>query len=131
MLLPLGKAEAEGHHFWQRRFYDFNVWSQNKFVEKLQYMHMNPVKRKLVVHPQDCHGAVFPSTRKEIRGWSASIPRVDPGHKVHLKRPLHEPKTGAPEIPSQRPGHPLVFPVSRGTLRTGSQTLEDRKALSR
>jgi REP-associated tyrosine transposase len=23
------------------------------FVEKLQHMHMNPVKRKLVVHPQD------------------------------------------------------------------------------
>jgi putative transposase len=39
--------------FWQPRFYDFNVWSQKKFVEKLQYMHMNPVKRKLVVHPED------------------------------------------------------------------------------
>jgi len=39
--------------FWQPRFYDFNVWSQKKFVEKLHYMHMNPVKRKLVVHPKD------------------------------------------------------------------------------
>jgi putative transposase len=39
--------------FWQPRFYDFNVWSQKKFVEKLQYMHMNPVKRKLVAHPKD------------------------------------------------------------------------------
>ena len=34
-------------------FYDFNVWSQTKFVEKLQYMHMNPVRRKLVAHPRD------------------------------------------------------------------------------
>ena len=39
--------------FWQPRFYDFNVWSQKKFVEKLQYMHLNPVKRKLVAHPRD------------------------------------------------------------------------------
>ena len=40
-------------HFWQPRFYDFNVWSQKKFVEKLHYMHMNPLKRKLVTHPRD------------------------------------------------------------------------------
>ena len=33
---------------WQRRFYDFNVWSEKKRVEKLNYMHMNPVKRGLV-----------------------------------------------------------------------------------
>jgi putative transposase len=33
--------------FWQRRFYDFNVWSRKR-IEKLNYMHMNPVKRGLV-----------------------------------------------------------------------------------
>jgi putative transposase len=38
--------------FWQRRFYDFNVWSLKKKVEKLHYMHMNPLKRKLVDHPR-------------------------------------------------------------------------------
>ena len=39
--------------FWQRRFYDFNVWSLKKRVQKLHYMHMNPLKRKLVDHPKD------------------------------------------------------------------------------
>jgi len=39
--------------FWQRRFYDFNVWSEKKLKEKLHYMHRNPVDRKLVQHPQD------------------------------------------------------------------------------
>jgi len=39
--------------FWQRRFYDFNVWSLKKRVEKLHYMHMNPLKRKLVDHPRE------------------------------------------------------------------------------
>jgi putative transposase len=39
--------------FWQARYYDFNVWSEKKFVEKLRYIHRNPVKRGLVKHPQD------------------------------------------------------------------------------
>jgi putative transposase len=38
--------------FWQRRFYDFNVWSRKKRIEKLNYMHMNPVKRGLVTDPK-------------------------------------------------------------------------------
>ncbi len=44
----LGKAQ-----FWQRRFYDFNVWSEKKKWEKLDYMHLNPVERGLVKHPAD------------------------------------------------------------------------------
>ena len=39
--------------FWQPRFYDFNVWSERKVREKLEYMHANPVTRKLVGHPRD------------------------------------------------------------------------------
>ena len=39
--------------FWQKRFYDFNVWSHKKKMEKLEYMHMNPVKRGLVASPGD------------------------------------------------------------------------------
>ena len=38
-------------HFWQARFYDFNVWSEKKRTEKLRYMHRNPVKRGLVPSP--------------------------------------------------------------------------------
>jgi putative transposase len=43
---------AEGS-FWQARYYDFNVWSERKFVEKLRYIHRNPVKRGLVERPED------------------------------------------------------------------------------
>lgn len=47
--LTLWPARPEGSlkSFWQRRFYDFNVWSRKKIIEKLNYMHMNPVKRRL------------------------------------------------------------------------------------
>jgi putative transposase len=38
---------------WQARFYDFNVWTAKKRVEKLNYMHQNPVKRGLVREPED------------------------------------------------------------------------------
>jgi putative transposase len=38
--------------FWQARYYDFNVWSERKFVEKLRYIHRNPVKRGLVSSPE-------------------------------------------------------------------------------
>lgn len=45
------EAGPEGEHFWQHRFYDFNVWSRRKRIEKLRYMHRNPVKRGLVASP--------------------------------------------------------------------------------
>ena len=44
--------EAVLRHFWQKRFYDFNVFSERKRVEKLRYMHRNPVKRGLVESPE-------------------------------------------------------------------------------
>ncbi|MGA8308948.1 MAG: transposase, partial [Terriglobales bacterium] len=39
--------------FWQARYYDFNLWSERKFTEKLRYIHRNPVKRGLVKQPED------------------------------------------------------------------------------
>jgi putative transposase len=39
--------------FWQPRYYDFNVFTNKKKVEKLRYMHRNPVKRGLVESPDD------------------------------------------------------------------------------
>ncbi len=48
--LLVGEGPAE-HGFWQPRFYDFNVWTHQKRNEKLNYMHMNPVKGGLVTHP--------------------------------------------------------------------------------
>jgi putative transposase len=38
--------------FWQPRSYDFNVSTGRKFVQKLNYIHYNPVKRGLVNSPE-------------------------------------------------------------------------------
>jgi putative transposase len=50
---------AGGRPFWQARYYDFNVWSEEKRIEKLRYMHRNPVKRGLVQNPEDCLWSSF------------------------------------------------------------------------
>ena len=44
---------ASPHPFWQPRYCDFNVWSERKRVEKLRYLHRNPVNRGLVAAPED------------------------------------------------------------------------------
>jgi putative transposase len=46
-------SSAGLRRFWQRRYYDFNVYSAQKIREKLDYIHTNPVRRKLVMHPKD------------------------------------------------------------------------------
>ena len=50
--MALWQAPLERGRIWQRRFYDFVVFSEHKRVEKLRYMHRNPVKRGLVTEPQ-------------------------------------------------------------------------------
>jgi putative transposase len=41
------------HRVWQRGGYDLNIWSEKQRLEKLTYMHNNPVKRGLAVQPGD------------------------------------------------------------------------------
>jgi putative transposase len=41
------------HRLWERRFYPLDVYSEKKRLEKLNYMHNNPVKRRLVCQPGD------------------------------------------------------------------------------
>ena len=53
---------------WQARFYDFNVWTARKRVEKLRYMHRNPVKRGLVLEPDQWPWSSFRSYAYGERG---------------------------------------------------------------
>ena len=45
-------VQSDERPFWLARYYDFNVFSAAKRVEKLRYMHRNPVKRGLVGGPE-------------------------------------------------------------------------------
>jgi len=56
---------------WLPRFYPFNVFTDRKLEQKLDYMHMNPVRAGLVEHPCDWP---WSSARWYLRGQSVGIP---------------------------------------------------------
>jgi putative transposase len=45
--------------FWQAHYYDRNVHGHEEYVEKLRYLHRNPVKRGLVEKPEDWKWSSF------------------------------------------------------------------------
>jgi putative transposase len=96
--LPFSVAEQESPAFWQRRFYDFNVWSEKKVREKLIYMHRNPVARKLVSHPKDWPWSSWPHYAIEQPGLLA----ID-----SLEEPTQE---KIRTLENQRVRHPNVTP---------------------
>jgi REP element-mobilizing transposase RayT len=48
-----------GTSFLQQRYYDFNVRNYPQFVEKLRYLHRNPVKAGLCERPEDWQWSSF------------------------------------------------------------------------
>jgi len=62
MLKQITSQKLRANHlprFWQVRYYDFPVWSEAKRIEKLRYIHRNPVKRGLVERPEDWKWSSF------------------------------------------------------------------------
>jgi putative transposase len=61
------------YRLWQRRFYPFEVFSERKFQQKLDYLHNNPVTRGLVSSPGD-----WPWSSWRFYYWEdASLLRMD------------------------------------------------------
>ncbi len=56
---PDRRTPATPNPFWMARFYDFNVWSEKKRIEKLRYIHRNPVRRGLVDAPEQWKWSSF------------------------------------------------------------------------
>jgi putative transposase len=54
--------------FWQHRYYDFNVFSERKRIEKLRYVHRNPVARGLVTKPEEWAWSSFRYYRSGLMG---------------------------------------------------------------
>jgi putative transposase len=61
--------------FWLPRYYDFNVMTEEKRLEKLNYIHWNPMKRGLVDRPEDWRWSSYryyqtgEQGRVTIKGW--------------------------------------------------------------
>jgi len=92
--------------FWQRRYYDFNVHEEEKRVEKLRYMHRNPVKRGLVDRPEQWqwssfrHYATGEIGTVEIESeWTARRREAESGSVFPIPPfARKEPKDGAPSL---------------------------------
>ncbi len=61
-------VQSKERPVWQARYYDFNVHNEEKRVEKLRYMHRNPVKRGLVAKPEDWPWSSFRHYATGIEG---------------------------------------------------------------
>jgi putative transposase len=71
-------------HVWQRRFYDFNVWTARKRIEKLRYMHRNPVARRLV---QEAEQWPWSSYRSYAFGEEGAV-RINQWGEAKMKIPV-------------------------------------------
>jgi REP-associated tyrosine transposase len=71
--LRFPEAQGELRRFWQRRYYDFNVYSSKKLWEKLHYMHANPVEERLVQHPRE-----WPWSSWSFYATGKGILQIDP-----------------------------------------------------
>ena len=108
--------------FWQSRFYDFNLWGHQKEVEKLKYMHRNPVVRGLVASPEDWRWSSYRSYAYGEAGlvrindwtwWEEKIRRRV--GRVSAKAPLlaKDARNGAPSAFSKDARAPVVLPRLR------------------
>ena len=94
---------AGDKRFWQRRYYDFNVHSERKRVEKLKYIHRNPVTRGLADRPEDWEWSSFRHYATGVEGvveieseWTARR-RERMGFPLHVRlinSPTLSPTTG-------------------------------------
>jgi putative transposase len=73
---------ADREHFWQARYYDFNVFTSKKRIGKLKYIHRNPVKRGLVERPEDW---VWSSFRHYMTGQSGVVEIESPWSEYYRR----------------------------------------------
>ena len=96
--------------FWQPRYYDFNVFTQEKWTEKLRYLHRNPVTRGLVEAPEDWKWSSY-------RHWlTGEIGTVEiESHWTFTAREkmgMHATFTKKPGLSSRAsPSHPTLTPT--------------------
>ena len=120
-LLPRCASGAQGElwqaarRFWQRRYYDFNVYSDQKVTEKLQYMHWNPVKRGLIAAPELWRWSSY----RTFAGLEEGVVKLNWQQRANGKQKQQD-RRKAPQADSlptlrkaRRVGHPLLWFVNK------------------
>jgi putative transposase len=91
--------------FWLTRYYDFNVCTEDRKVEKLRYMHRNPVARGLVESPVEWKWSSFrhhqtgESGAVEIESWWTQAARDGSVVPEPFLRRIREEAATGPDFP--------------------------------
>ena len=48
-------SNSKGFQFWQQDNQPIELWSEEVFYQKMNYIHFNPVKAGFVLQPKDWH----------------------------------------------------------------------------
>jgi len=70
------QAIGDNEPVWQRKFYNFNLYSESKLREKLDYMHNNPARAGLVAKAEQWQ---FSSARHYLLGQPVGVEIGMPG----------------------------------------------------
>jgi len=87
--------------FWQARYDDFNVFTTRKHVEKLKYIHRNPVTRGPVKKPEDWAWSSFVhySTGAigvvEFESWRTNMRREPLSAETHISKSRYGPPSAS------------------------------------
>jgi putative transposase len=88
-----GGCEAQ---IWNKRFYDFPVWSRNKRIEKLRYIHRNPVRAGLVLEPEQWQWSSYRAYKFDERGPVLVNEKARPSAGERKEAGSHEDHPGQP-----------------------------------
>jgi putative transposase len=90
------KLKGERERFWHTRYYDFNVFTDGKEIEKLRYIHGNPVTRGLVMNPEDWP---WSSYRHYLTGVPGTV-EIDSWWTEQIQKRVRglTPDSAAPEV---------------------------------
>ncbi len=114
---------AEGR-FWYARYYDHYLRNDQKRVEKLQYMHGNPVERGLCARPQDWVWSSFRHYASGVEG----VVEIESEWTAQKRERLGFKLTLGPESP-----HPVSPRPARqgGYFRSGAASAGGRRRAPR
>jgi putative transposase len=94
--------------FWQVRYYDFPVWTEAKRIEKLRYIHRNPLRRGLAERPEDWMWSSFAHYATGVEGAVEIESRWTARKRERLGMMSAFPKAHPPAENAGRVGQPSV-----------------------
>ena len=99
--------------FWQDRYFDFNVRTEPKRLEKIRYIHRDPVKRGFTITPEDYP---WSSAHHYATGTLRTI-HLTSYHSTHITPP---PSTSHPEgrVPHSWQSHRHEWAIDRQVDRS-------------